>query len=95
MGIQSRLRETVLGKRICRNMLKLSHNKGGMNMYEPSTDCFGNVYKFILSLSNESHEGRDGIQICRNNRETLRCPETWLAKFPSSNGNPWETQIEK
>ena len=71
--------EILLGIGICRNMQKLSHNKGGMNMYEPSTDWFG----YVLSLSDEPHGG-GWDSILSHILETLRCPETWLAKFPSS-----------
>ena len=57
IGIQSRMGEILLGIGICRNMQKLSHNKGGMNMYEPSTDWFG----YVLSLSDEPHGGGMGF----------------------------------
>ena len=53
--------EILLGIGLCRNMQKLSHNKGGMNMYEPSTDWFGYVRKFILSLD-EPHGGGMGLK---------------------------------
>ena len=49
--------EILLGIGICRNMQKLSHNKGGMNMYEPSTDWFG----YVLSLSDDPHGGGMGF----------------------------------